>query len=287
MGWNSMMTLLSHYWGWLAAIFGLGLLGALSAHHDDTSSGRPVWLGAVAALLGAGGVADLLHLLSAPAALGVETAIASSVAFVAGALAGGGGRMRGLWWGPFVVAALVWLCSNALLGQEKPAEATLAPIPPPPVAAPVLPAAATATLADKKAAAIAAAKALPESGPLSAAQCQTSLAGLIAGENVKFDTGSAKISADSQALIGKIGATLARCAETRIEVAGYTDATGDETKNKALSQRRAEAVAEMLKAGGATTERLTAVGYGADKPIASNDTDEGRSENRRIEFTVK
>ena len=43
----------------------------------------------------------------------------------------------------------------------------------------------------------------------------------------------------------------------------------------------------MLKAGGATAERLTAVGYGADNPIASNDTDDGRAENRRIEFTVK
>jgi outer membrane protein OmpA-like peptidoglycan-associated protein len=147
--------------------------------------------------------------------------------------------------------------------------------------------AATPSLVDKKAAAIAAAKGLPETGPLGAAQCQTALSGLAASENVKFETGSAKVSADSKALIGRINATLARCAETKIEIAGHTESVGDASANKTLSQRRAEAVADLLKSGGASAARLTAIGYGQEKPLASNDTAEGRAENRRIEFVVK
>ena len=271
-----MLNFLASYWGWLAAIFAVGVLGGWTAHGDDESA--PRWPYGVAGLLAIGGVADLLHLLGGPLACAVETAIPAFIAFALGALLTGGGRIRGFWWGPFIVAALIWLCSTYFAHPcaKKPVEAPA-------------PAAQTAptTLAEKKAAAIAAAKALPDSGPLAAAQCQTALAGLIASENVKFDTGSVTVADGSKALIGKIGGTLARCPDVKIEVGGYTDSTGDAAKNKALSQKRAEAVADVLKAGGATAERLTAVGYGADNPIASNDTDDGRAENRRIEFTVK
>ncbi len=73
----------------------------------------------------------------------------------------------------------------------------------------------------------------------------------------------------------------------KIEVAGYTDAVGDEDSNKALSKRRARAVVEMLTDGGVAASRLTAEGYGSAKPVASNDSEDGRAENRRIEFVVK
>ena len=118
----------------------------------------------------------------------------SLVAFVLGALIGGRGRLGGFWWGPFIVAALIWLCSQYLFGVNAAKLEASQP--------------ATISLADKKAAAISAAKALPDSGPLSAAQCQTALAGLIAGENIKFETGSAKVSSESGKLISAIGAIL-------------------------------------------------------------------------------
>jgi outer membrane protein OmpA-like peptidoglycan-associated protein len=143
-------------------------------------------------------------------------------------------------------------------------------------------------LAELKAAAIAAAKALPATGPLDLGQCQTALSGLIAKENVKFDAGSAKVSKASAALIAKIGATLGRCPDSvSVEVSGHTDSSGDAAKNKALSQSRAQAVVDLLKAKGAKADQLTAVGYGPEKPLASNDTNDGKAANRRIEFAVK
>ena len=144
-----------------------------------------------------------------------------------------------------------------------------------------------AALAEQKSSAIAAAKALPAKGPLDGAQCQTALSGLTAKEDITFDANSAKISKKSLALISRIGAVLGRCpAGVSMEIAGHTDSSGDAAKNKTLSQNRAEAVLKLLKAK-AKGDQLTAVGYGVEKPLASNDTAEGKAANRRIEFSVK
>ncbi len=143
-------------------------------------------------------------------------------------------------------------------------------------------------VAELKAAAIAAAKTLPAAGPLDLGQCQTALSGIVAKETIKFDAGSAKVSKASEALIAKIGATLARCPSgISVEVSGHTDTTGDAAKNKALSQTRADAVVALLKKKGATADQLTAVGYGSEKPLAVNDSDAGKAANRRIDFAVK
>ena len=265
-----MINLLSQYWGWLAVIFAIGLLSGLMAH-DGNASRRWVFVAwaVVAAAAGA-----FFALAGALGAGWIVTGLAALVAFVLGALIGGRGRLGGFWWGPFIVAALIWLCSQYLFGVNAAKLEASQP--------------ATISLSDKKAAAISAAKALPDSGPLSAGQCQTALAGLIAGENIKFETGSAKVSNESGKLISAIGAILVRCPSTvAVEVAGFTDTVGDTATNKPLSQHRAEAVVDLLKSGGAPADRLTAVGYGDEKPLAPNDTEEGRAENRRIEFTVK
>ena len=71
-----------------------------------------------------------------------------------------------------------------------------------------------------------------------------------------------------------------------IEVAGYTDSTGDANGNLVLSQKRAEAVRDLLVKDGAPADMLTAKGYGAANPVAGNDTDEGRFRNRRIEYHI-
>ena len=75
-------------------------------------------------------------------------------------------------------------------------------------------------------------------------------------------------------------------AGTRIEVGGHTDNTGSPAANLSLSQRRADAVRDALVKDGVDTSTLTTKGYGDTKPIASNDTPEGRLQNRRTEFTV-
>jgi len=71
-----------------------------------------------------------------------------------------------------------------------------------------------------------------------------------------------------------------------LEIAGYTDSSGNPAKNVTLSQKRAEAVREALIKDGVNPDMLVAKGYGSADPIAGNDTPEGRARNRRIEFHV-
>lgn len=71
-----------------------------------------------------------------------------------------------------------------------------------------------------------------------------------------------------------------------VEVSGHTDSTGDPDANRALSGARAQAVVDYLVAQGIQVERLQSRGAGADEPIADNDTDEGRAQNRRVELTA-
>ena len=73
---------------------------------------------------------------------------------------------------------------------------------------------------------------------------------------------------------------------TVVEIGGHTDNVGDAASNLQLSQQRAEAVRNFLVNQGVDQAMLTARGYGETKPIASNDTEQGRFRNRRIEFTV-
>ena len=71
-----------------------------------------------------------------------------------------------------------------------------------------------------------------------------------------------------------------------VQVIGHTDSDGDAAYNIGLSQRRANAVADILQAGGVTFDRLTTIGRGEEEPIASNLTAEGKAQNRRVEIVV-
>lgn len=102
--------------------------------------------------------------------------------------------------------------------------------------------------------------------------------------HVEFDTGKARLRQASRAELDELAAALKE-ANLSGEVAGYTDNVGDATRNQALSQQRAEAVKAYLNEQG--VENLTAVGYGMEHPIASNDTAEGRQRNRRVQFHVR
>jgi OOP family OmpA-OmpF porin len=100
-------------------------------------------------------------------------------------------------------------------------------------------------------------------------------------QGVKFATNSAELLPESVPVLENAIATLKRYPQVNIEVAGHTDSRGSDAYNLDLSSRRAESVLKYLRDGG-VTNTLTSRGYGETDPIASNDTDEGRQQNRRV-----
>lgn len=120
-----------------------------------------------------------------------------------------------------------------------------------------------------------------------AAGCQQVFNALLAKGNIYFETGQAAIDKISAGIIDRLAAVALRCPNANLEVSGHTDATGSDEINNDLSRRRAQAVTERLLAAGLDAAHLSAAGYGSTQPIASNDTEEGRAKNRRIEFRVK
>jgi outer membrane protein OmpA-like peptidoglycan-associated protein len=118
-----------------------------------------------------------------------------------------------------------------------------------------------------------------------AQQCETALAALLEGRKIEFATGKATVLATSNALLDEIAKAAKNCPGT-LEVQGHTDSVGAAAMNKALSQARANAVAQALGRRGLDAARLKPTGYGPDKPIADNSTKEGKAKNRRIEFRV-
>ncbi len=102
-----------------------------------------------------------------------------------------------------------------------------------------------------------------------------------------FETGSEEIRPEQFSLLTQLQRVLREFPRARVTVEGHTDTRGDEDANRALSQRRAIAVREHLLANMAVSSaRISAVGYGENRPIASNDTAEGRERNRRIEVIL-
>ena len=127
----------------------------------------------------------------------------------------------------------------------------------------------------------------PALPPLDAAACQPKFADLLAKGHIEFETGSAVLSQRSTPLLDGLVAVAQRCQSANIEVSGHTDTVGAAESNLDLSRRRAQAVVGYFAAAGLDTARITAEGFGQDRPIAPNDTLEGRAKNRRIEFQVK
>ena len=102
-----------------------------------------------------------------------------------------------------------------------------------------------------------------------------------------IETGQASIRPEAYAVLDTVGRVLAEWPGLRVEVAGHTDSQGTSELNLDLSKRRAEAVTAYIGESGFDTSRITSAGYGETKPVAGNDTPEGRAQNRRIEFVVK
>lgn len=105
-------------------------------------------------------------------------------------------------------------------------------------------------------------------------------------KNLNFASGSANIAGETGAEVDNLAAILKAYEGVNINVEGYTDSTGDAAKNVTLSESRAVAVKNRLVAAGIAASRISTKGFGSANPVASNDTAEGRAENRRIEVTL-
>ncbi len=106
-------------------------------------------------------------------------------------------------------------------------------------------------------------------------------------QDILFATDSAQLSSGIYGDLRILSSSLNQYSASRIEIQGHTDNTGAAAYNQNLSERRAEAVTQVLIRNGVSPARLRAVGYGETQPIASNLTPEGRQQNRRVQVVIR
>lgn len=106
-------------------------------------------------------------------------------------------------------------------------------------------------------------------------------------EGVNFEFDKAKLMVNAKTILDEAAETLKGQPSMQVEIAGHTDGMGPEQYNQELSERRANTVRDYLIDKGANGDNLTAQGYGESEPVATNDTPEGREENRRVEFRIQ
>lgn len=104
---------------------------------------------------------------------------------------------------------------------------------------------------------------------------------------INFDTGKSTIKPESEGVVSELIKMLKSNPSLKISVEGHTDNTGNAAANKTLSESRAKAVVDKLVAGGIDKSRLTSQGWGQEKPVADNKTEEGKAKNRRVEIVKK
>jgi outer membrane protein OmpA-like peptidoglycan-associated protein len=103
--------------------------------------------------------------------------------------------------------------------------------------------------------------------------------------SITFATNSADLNSQFYSALDGVDLVLKEYDKTMIEIAGHTDSTGSAALNQSLSERRAQSVAAYLSSRGLPSKRIITIGAGPSRPIASNDTPEGRQPNRRVELT--
>jgi OmpA-OmpF porin, OOP family len=104
---------------------------------------------------------------------------------------------------------------------------------------------------------------------------------------INFDTGKADLKQDGIATVKEIAAMMKANPGLKLSVEGHTDNAGDAASNKKLSEARAKSVTSAIVAGGVDASRLGAVGFGQERPVADNRSEEGRAKNRRVELVKK
>ena len=109
---------------------------------------------------------------------------------------------------------------------------------------------------------------------------------LIMPNNITFAHDDATLNPSFTSSLNQLAQTMNQYNQTTINVAGHTDSTGSDSYNYNLSRQRAASVANYLISRGVSPNRINAVGYGESSPIASNDNEYGRAQNRRVEITI-
>jgi outer membrane protein OmpA-like peptidoglycan-associated protein len=104
---------------------------------------------------------------------------------------------------------------------------------------------------------------------------------------INFDTGKSNIKPESMGIIDQIAALLQAHPDLRLSIEGHTDNVGTPQSNKTLSQQRANSVMSAVAQKGIAANRMTAVGWGQEKPIADNRSEDGKAKNRRVEIVKK
>jgi len=102
-----------------------------------------------------------------------------------------------------------------------------------------------------------------------------------------FAFNSAKLTPEGEAILDQAAATMEKHPSIRVRIEGNTDSVGSDAYNMRLGQRRADSAESYLVSRGVSASRLSTVSYGESKPIASNDTAEGRAQNRRVDLVVE
>jgi outer membrane protein OmpA-like peptidoglycan-associated protein len=109
----------------------------------------------------------------------------------------------------------------------------------------------------------------------------------IALRNIFFDVNKSTLRPESNAELDRLVKLMKDVPNLKIEISGHTDNTGSAALNESLSQSRAEAVVAFLASKGIASNRMTAKGYGSSRPVASNNNEDGKQQNRRTEFEIK
>lgn len=107
---------------------------------------------------------------------------------------------------------------------------------------------------------------------------------VVLSSEVNFAFDSAKLKPQAEITLNEVAHRLRENTEIRVRIEGHTDSVGSAEYNQGLSQRRAESVRDYLASQGVSGDRMTAVGYGEERPVATNETPEGRALNRRVEI---
>ena len=110
---------------------------------------------------------------------------------------------------------------------------------------------------------------------------------LLTGDTITFRFNSAVLLPEGKTVLNRVATILHEGSTVGFEVGGHTDNVGSEHASWVLSEQRAKAVVEYLISQGIAAERLTPKGYGASRPLPDSATDEGRRQNRRIEFSIR
>lgn len=105
-------------------------------------------------------------------------------------------------------------------------------------------------------------------------------------DNITFGFDSSALQPQFYPVLDDVAATLGEYNQTIVEVAGHTDSKGTDAYNQQLSERRADSVGDYLMSKGLMRDRFIITGAGESRPVASNDTDAGRAQNRRVEITL-